>query len=93
MILAFWTSSYFHRPTDQHRPNEVEDPGAVSGNVVADSWNTEPQADFYYVKGLVEECLLTNSDAEFLYGNGEYDNLHPGQTAKVLAMVKLLIYW
>ncbi|KRN99794.1 phenylalanine--tRNA ligase subunit beta [Companilactobacillus kimchiensis] len=88
-IGIFEQARIFDRPTDQDRPNEVEYiSGAVSGNVVADSWNTEAQqADFYYVKGLVEEMLaFTNSDAEFTFvATDEYDNLHPGQTAKVLA--------
>lgn len=88
-ISIFEQARIFDRPTGQDRPNEVEYiSGAVSGNVVADSWNTDSQkVDFYYVKGLVEELLaFTNADAEFTFvATKEYDNMHPGQTAKILA--------
>ncbi len=85
----FEQARIFDRPTGQDRPNEVEYiSGAVSGNVLNASWNTEDKAaDFYYVKGIVDELLsFTNADAKFEYeATDEYDNMHPGQTAKILA--------
>lgn len=88
-ISIFEQARIFDRPTGQDRPNEVEYiSGAVSGNVVSDSWNTKAQkVDFYYVKGLVEELLNNvNADSDFTFvATDEYSNLHPGQTAKILA--------
>ncbi|MQS76505.1 phenylalanine--tRNA ligase subunit beta [Companilactobacillus halodurans] len=88
-LKIFEQARIFDRPTGQARPNEVSYiSGAVSGDVVVDSWNTQAQkVDFYYVKGIVDELLsFTNSDATFSYeATDEYKNLHPGQTAKILA--------
>ncbi|WP_119326007.1 phenylalanine--tRNA ligase subunit beta [Companilactobacillus musae] len=88
-LSIFEQARVFARPTGQDRPNEIPYiSGAISGNVVEDSWNTEPkQVDFYYVKGIVEELLsFTNADADFTFvATDEYTNMHPGQTAKILA--------
>jgi phenylalanyl-tRNA synthetase, beta subunit, non-spirochete bacterial len=88
-LKIFEHARVFQRPTGQDRPNELTYlSGAISGNVVTDSWNTKAQpVDFYYVKGIVEELLsFTNTDAEFTFvATDEYKNMHPGQTAKILA--------
>ena len=88
-ISIFEQARIFDRETGHDRPNEVEYiSGAVSGNVVSDSWNTKAQkVDFYYIKGIVEELLNNvNADATFTFqATDEYENLHPGQTAKILA--------
>lgn len=88
-LKIFEHARVFQRHTGQDRPNELTYlSGAISGNVVTDSWNTKAQpVDFYYVKGIVEELLsFTNTDAEFTFvATDEYKNMHPGQTAKILA--------
>lgn len=88
-LKIFEHARVFQRPTGQDRPNELTYlSGAISGNVVTDSWNTTAQpVDFYYVKGIVEELLsFTNTDAGFTFvATDEYKNMHPGQTAKILA--------
>ncbi|MFC6175842.1 phenylalanine--tRNA ligase subunit beta [Companilactobacillus huachuanensis] len=88
-LKIFEHARIFQRATGQNRPDEITYlSGAISGNVVADSWNMTAQpVDFYYVKGIVEELLsFTNTDAEFTFvATDEYKNMHPGQTAKVLA--------
>ncbi|WP_334340513.1 phenylalanine--tRNA ligase subunit beta [Companilactobacillus sp. HBUAS56275] len=88
-LSIFEQARIFNRPKGQARPNEIEYlSGAISGNVVSDSWNTKAQkVDFYYLKGIVDEVLsFTNADAKFEYeATSDYPNLHPGQTAKILA--------
>lgn len=88
-LKIFEQARIFDRPKGQARPNEIEYlSGAISGNVSGDSWNTKAQkSDFYYLKGIVDELLMfTNADAKFEYkATSEYSNLHPGQTAKILA--------
>lgn len=88
-LQIFEHARIFSRATGKERPDEITYlSGAVSGNVVADSWNTTAQpADFYYVKGIVEELLsFVNADAEFTFeATKDYKNMHPGQTAKILA--------
>ncbi|CAJ1199933.1 phenylalanine--tRNA ligase subunit beta [Companilactobacillus nantensis] len=88
-LKIFEHARVFQRVTGQDRPSEITYlSGAISGNVVTDSWNTTAQpVDFYYVKGIVEELLaFTNADAEFTFvATSEYENMHPGQTAKILA--------
>ncbi|TGD24283.1 phenylalanine--tRNA ligase subunit beta [Companilactobacillus suantsaicola] len=85
----FEQARIFNREKGVARPEEVEYiGGAVSGNVVNGSWNTKAQkTDFYYLKGIVDELLsFTNADAKFEYiATSDYTNLHPGQTAKILA--------
>ena len=88
-ISIFEQARIFQRPTGQARPNEISYiSGAISGNVVAESWNGQAQqVDFYYIKGIVEELLaMTNADAKFTFeATADYTNMHPGQTAKILA--------
>jgi phenylalanyl-tRNA synthetase, beta subunit, non-spirochete bacterial len=88
-LSIFEQARIFARPKGQTRPNEIEYlSGAISGNVISDSWNTKSQKiDFYYLKGIVDEVLsFTNADAKFEYeATADYANMHPGQTAKILA--------
>ena len=88
-LSIFEQARIFARPKGQARPNEIEYlSGAISGNVISDSWNTKAQkVDFYYLKGIVDEVLsFTNADAKFEYeATADYSNMHPGQTAKILA--------
>src|SRR5699024_3652813 len=53
-LKIFEHARVFQRSTGQDRPNELTYlSGAISGNVVTDSWNTKAQpVDFYYVKGI-----------------------------------------
>ncbi|MQS51431.1 phenylalanine--tRNA ligase subunit beta [Companilactobacillus mishanensis] len=86
-ISIFEQGRIFDRKEGTDRPEELEYiAGAVSGNVLEDSWNTTSKTvDFYDVKGIVEEMLMfTNSDAEFEYSaTDQISNLHPGQTANI----------
>ncbi|WP_334328390.1 phenylalanine--tRNA ligase subunit beta [Companilactobacillus sp. HBUAS59699] len=88
-ISIFEQARIFNRLDGVDRPEEVEYiAGAISGNIALDSWNTEAKkVDFYDVKGIVEELLsFTNIDANFEYqATDEISNLHPGQTAEIIA--------
>lgn len=88
-LSIFEQARVFDRLTGQDRPNEIPYiSGAISGNVVEDSWNSEPRkVDFYYIKGIVEELLsFTNADANFTFvATDQYSNMHPGQTAQIRA--------
>ena len=88
-LQLFEQARVFDRETGNDRPKELPFiSGAISGNVIEDAWNTNAKpVDFYYVKGIVEELLsYVNADAQFSFvATADYDNLHPGQTAQILA--------
>ncbi|MBM7616642.1 phenylalanyl-tRNA synthetase beta chain [Weissella uvarum] len=68
-------------------PNEIEHlAGVVTGNVRERDWDQAAQpADFFYLKGLVEQ-LLTDygfTDAITYVPNQDRPEMHPGQTADI----------
>lgn len=76
------------------RPNEVEMiAGAVTGNVQAKDWETkERQADFYDVKGDVEELIsgFNKKMPVSFEATSDMEQMHPGQTALIKVENKVI---
>lgn len=93
-ISIFEQGRIFDREHGVDRPNEVEYiAGALTGNIGTDSWNTSvSEADFYDMKGIVEELLdFINVDAIFEFRPvHDLPNMHPGQTAMIMVDDKAL---
>ncbi|WP_125769911.1 phenylalanine--tRNA ligase subunit beta [Companilactobacillus furfuricola] len=88
-ISIFEQGRIFDREEVNDRPKEVEYiAGALSGDLGADTWNTNAKkADFYDMKAIVEELLeFLNVEATFEFTpTDKIEHLHPGQTAIITA--------
>ena len=79
---------FYKDNADQTRPTEVDHlAGVISGEMTTRSWNqTSQKADFYQLKGIVEQLLTNLSVAgkvEYV-ATAEFPEMHPGKTAKIL---------
>lgn len=79
---------FYKNDADQIRPTEVEHlAGVISGEFSSASWNQNVRpADFYQLKGIVDQLLANLSIAgnvEYV-ASTEFPEMHPGKTAKIL---------
>ncbi len=86
--VALYEQGRVFIPKGGERPEEQEHvAGAVTGSLVADSWNTKGQSvDFYQLKGIVERYLNNMAVAgkvEFVADQSRPE-MHPGRTANIL---------
>ncbi|MGX5377046.1 phenylalanine--tRNA ligase subunit beta [Ligilactobacillus sp. LYQ135] len=86
-VALYEQGRVFLRQKDQERPDDVEHiAGALTGLFHQSSWHNEKQpVDFYLTKGIVEYLLhsLGIKDGINYVATAEYEELHPGRTAKI----------
>ncbi|WP_413627240.1 phenylalanine--tRNA ligase subunit beta [Fructilactobacillus vespulae] len=86
-VPFFEQGRVFFGSDEQVRPTEVEHiAGAVSGSLVASTWNqAAKKVDFYAMKGLVNNYLdsLSLADAISYEATAEIKEMHPGRTALI----------
>ncbi|MBM6613313.1 phenylalanine--tRNA ligase subunit beta [Desemzia sp. RIT804] len=86
-VALFETGRVFYKETDHILPHEQEHlAGVLTGSMLTTDWQGEGQkVDFYVLKGILEELLLTYG----LVGKidyvqeANYTEMHPGRTAAI----------
>ncbi|KID42125.1 phenylalanine--tRNA ligase subunit beta [Fructilactobacillus fructivorans] len=78
---------FYKQDEDQVRPDEVEHiAGAISGSLVANSWDQKAKpVDFYQIKGILEKYLASLSlKGHITYvSTDKMADMHPGRTALI----------
>lgn len=63
---------------------------ALMGRPWTTRWSGEHEVDFYWLKGMLEQCLSALSVADVCYRPSEHPALHPGRTAEIRAGERIL---
>jgi phenylalanyl-tRNA synthetase beta chain len=72
-------------PGKDERPEERESLGLlVSGTIAEEDYRSRREADFYDLKGAIEEVLGALGIASFTFERATVEYLHPGQAAAVV---------
>lgn len=86
--VALYEQGRVFIPKGGERPEEQEHvAGAVTGSLVADSWNAKAQpVNFYQLKGIVEQYLknLAVAGKVQFVADQSRPEMHPGRTANIL---------
>lgn len=86
--VALYEQGRVFIPKGGERPEEQEHvAGAITGSLVADSWNQKARpVDFYQIKGIVEQYLdnLAVAGTITFVTDQSRPEMHPGRTANIL---------
>lgn len=86
--VALYEQGRVFIPKGGERPEEQEHvAGAITGSLVADSWNQKARpVDFYQIKGIVEQYLdnLAVAGTITFVADQSRPEMHPGRTANIL---------
>ncbi|HJA47103.1 MAG TPA: phenylalanine--tRNA ligase subunit beta [Candidatus Limosilactobacillus excrementigallinarum] len=86
--VALYEQGRVFIPKGGERPEEQEHvAGAITGSLVADSWNQKARpVDFYQMKGIVEQYLdnLAVAGTITFVADQSRSEMHPGRTANIL---------